>query len=49
MYFLGPSLRNTSRALEPFVEKIYVAIWYRMIQKLDPKHHLYPNKKKSRE
>ena len=47
MYFLlGLSLRNTSKALEPFVERSYVAIWY-WIQKFDPKH-LYPNKKKSR-
>ena len=46
LYFLGLSLRNTSKALEPFVERSYVAIWY-WIQKFDPKH-LYPNKKKSR-
>jgi transposase-like protein len=46
LYFLGLSLRNTSKALEPFVERSYVAIWY-WIQKFDPKN-LYPNKKKSR-
>ena len=49
LYFHRSSLRKTSRALEPFVERIYVAIWYWMIQKFDPKHHLYPNKKKSME
>jgi putative transposase len=46
LYFLGLSLRNTSKALEPFVERSYVAIWY-WIQELNPKH-IYPNKKKSR-
>jgi putative transposase len=46
LYFLGLSLRSTSKALEPFVERSYVAIWY-WIQELNPKH-LYPNKKKSR-
>ncbi len=28
LYFLGLSLRNTSKALEPFVDRSYVAIWY---------------------
>ena len=37
---------HTSKALEPFVERSYVAIWY-WIQEFNPKH-LYPNKKKSR-
>ena len=46
LYFLGLSLRSTSKALEPFVERSYVAIWY-WIQEFNPKH-LYPNKKKSR-
>jgi hypothetical protein len=31
-YLLGLGLRNTSKALEPFVERSYVAIWYWMIQ-----------------
>ena len=46
LYFLGLSLRSTSKALEPFVERSYVAIWY-WIQEFDPKH-VYPNKKKSK-
>src|SRR5918994_6261113 len=46
LYFLGLSLRSTSKALEPFVERSYVAIWY-WIQEFDPKH-VYPNKRKSR-
>ncbi len=45
LYFLGLSLRSTSKALEPFVERNYVAIWY-WIQEFNP-NHLYPNKKKS--
>jgi hypothetical protein len=28
LYFLGLSLRNTSKALEPFIARSYVAIWY---------------------
>jgi putative transposase len=46
LYFLGLSLRRTSKALEPFVDRSYVAIWY-WIQEFDPKY-VYPNKKKSR-
>jgi putative transposase len=46
LYFLGLSLRSTSKALEPFVERSYVAIWY-WIQEFNPKH-LCPNTKKSR-
>ena len=46
LYFLGLSLRSTSKALEPFVERSYVAIWY-WIQEFNPKH-LYLYKKKSR-
>jgi transposase-like protein len=46
LYFLGLSLRNTSKALEPFVARSYVAIWY-WIQELNPKQ-IYLNKKKSR-
>ena len=36
LYFLGLSLRSTSKALEPFVDRSYVAIWY-WIQQFDPK------------
>jgi hypothetical protein len=43
LYFLGLSLRNTSRALQPFVDRSYVAIWY-WIQQFDPKKS-FPNKK----
>jgi transposase-like protein len=50
LYFLlGLSLRSsTSKALEPFVDRSYVAIiWYWIQQQFNPKH-LYPNKRKSR-
>ena len=47
LYFLGLSLRNTSKALEPFVDRSYVAmIWY-WIQEFNPKD-VFPNKKKAR-
>ena len=46
MYFLGLSLRSTSKALEPFVDRSYVAIWY-WIQEFNP-IDIFPNKKKSR-
>jgi transposase-like protein len=47
LYFLGLSLRNTSKALEPFVDRSYVvAIWY-WIQEFVPKD-VFPNKKKAR-
>jgi hypothetical protein len=46
LYFLGLSLRNTSKALEPLAIRSYVAIWY-WIEEFDPQH-IYPNKKKSR-
>jgi putative transposase len=42
------SLRNTSKALEPLVDRSYVAtIWYWINEEFDPKY-LYPNKRKSR-
>jgi putative transposase len=47
LYFLRLSLRNTSKTLEPFVERSYVALWYWINEEFDPKH-LYPNKRKSR-
>jgi putative transposase len=46
LYFLGLSLSNTSKALEPFVDRSYVAIWY-WIQEFNP-NDVFPNKKKSR-
>ena len=44
LYFLGLSLRSTSKALEPFIDRSYVAIWY-WIQQFNPKV-VFPNKKK---
>jgi hypothetical protein len=44
--YLGLILRNTSKALQPFVERSYVAIWY-WIEQFDPKHE-HPNKRKTR-
>ena len=41
LYFLGLSFRNTSRALEPFVES--VAVW-QLVQRFDPKQ-VYPCKR----
>ena len=46
LYFLGLSLRNTSKAIKPFEERSYVAIWY-WIQEFNPKN-IFPNKKNSR-
>ena len=46
LYFLGLSLKSTSKALEPFVDRSYVAIWY-WIQEFNPKD-VFPNKKKAR-
>jgi putative transposase len=46
LYFLGLSLRNTSKALEPFEIGVYVAIWY-WIQEFNP-NDVFPNKKKAR-
>ena len=40
------SLRGISKALEPFVDRSYVAIWY-WIQEFNPKD-VFPNKKKAR-
>ena len=46
LYFLGLSLRSTSEALEPFVDRSYVAIRY-WIQEFNPRD-VFPNKKKAR-
>ncbi|MGA8914115.1 MAG: DDE-type integrase/transposase/recombinase [Nitrososphaeraceae archaeon] len=46
LYFLGLSLGSTSKALEPFVDRSYVAMWY-WIQEFNPKD-VFPNKKKAR-
>jgi putative transposase len=45
LYFLGLSLISTSKALKPFVDRSYVAIWY-WIQEFNPKN-IFPNKKNS--
>ncbi|MGB7639356.1 MAG: DDE-type integrase/transposase/recombinase [Nitrososphaeraceae archaeon] len=44
LYFLGLSLRSTSKAIEPFVNRSYVSVWY-WIQQFDPKR-IYPSKRK---
>ena len=46
LYFLGLSLRSTSKALEPFIARSYIAKWY-WIQEFNPKV-VFPNKKKAR-
>ena len=46
LYFLGLSLRSTSKALEPFIDRSYIAKWY-WIQEFNPKD-VFPNKKKAR-
>ena len=47
LYFLGLSLRSTSKALKPFVDMSYVAmIWY-WIQEFNPSD-VFSNKKKAR-
>ena len=47
LYFLGLSLRNTSKAIKPFEERSYVAKWYWIQQEFNPKD-IFPNKKDSR-
>jgi transposase-like protein len=44
LYFLGLSLRSTSKAIEPFANRSYVSVWY-WIQRFDPKR-IYPSKRK---
>jgi putative transposase len=46
LYFLGLCLRSTSKAIKPFEERSYVAIWY-WIQEFNPKN-IFLNKKNSR-
>jgi putative transposase len=47
LYFLGLSLRNTSKALEPFVDRSYIAIIWYWIREFNPSD-VFPNKKKAR-
>jgi len=46
LYFLGLSLRSTSKAIKPFEARSYVAVWY-WIQEFNTKN-IFPNKKNSR-
>ena len=46
LYFLGLSLRSTSKAIEPFEARSYVAVWY-WIQEFNPKN-IFSNRKNSR-
>jgi transposase-like protein len=43
LYFLVLTLRNTSKALEPFIDRSYVSIWY-WVQEFNP-NNVFPNKK----
>ena len=45
LYFLGLSLRSTSKAIEPFANRSYVSVWYWIQQRFDPKR-IYPSKRK---
>jgi transposase-like protein len=46
LYFLGLSLRNTSRALEPLLERSYdFAIWYWMQKKFNSNDVFQDNEK----
>jgi putative transposase len=46
LYFLGLSFRDTSKAIQPFIGRSYVAIWD-WVQRFDPKR-IYPFKNKKR-
>jgi hypothetical protein len=46
LYYLGLSLGSTSKALELFIERSYVAIWY-STQEFNA-NNVFPNKKKNR-
>ena len=46
LYFLGLSLRSTSKALAAFIDRSHIAIWY-WIQEFNP-NDVFPNKKKAR-
>jgi len=43
LYFLGLSFRNTAKAIEPFVDRTHVAIWY-WVQQFCPER-VYPCKR----
>jgi transposase-like protein len=36
LYFLGLSFRDTSKAIQPFIDRSYVAIW-KWVQRFSPK------------
>jgi transposase-like protein len=46
LYFLGLSFRDTSKAIQPFIDRSYVAIWD-WVQRFDPKR-IYPFKNRKR-
>jgi hypothetical protein len=46
LYLLGLSFRDTSKAIQPFIDRSYVAIWD-WVQRFDPKR-IYPFKNKKR-
>ena len=48
LYFLGLSLRSTSKAIEPFVDRSYVSIWYWIQQQQFNPKRIYPSRKKTR-
>ena len=48
LYFLGLSFRDTSKAIQPFIDRSYVAIWDWVQQQFDPKR-IYPFKNKKEE
>ena len=48
LYFLGLSFRDTSKAIQPFIDRSYVAIWDWVQQRFNPKRIIYPFKNKKR-
>lgn len=46
LYFLGLSLRSTSKSLEPFIDRSHIDIWY-WIHEFNP-NDVFLNKKKAR-
>ena len=47
LYFLGLSLKSISKALEPFVDRSYVAIWY-WIQRNSIQRMFFQTKRRAR-
>jgi len=40
LYFLSLSLRWKSKAIEPFIDRSYVAVWDWVVQRFNPKKHI---------